>query len=68
MPDKCFHPEQWRDRRDCDTCRYRNALERIVVMSIGPGFEQTTRTGKAINLAIELAAKALYPEPVNVQS
>jgi hypothetical protein len=38
------------------------ALERIAMMSVGPGFEPSTRSGKAIRLAIELALKALYPE------
>lgn len=46
---------------DCDLCRFRNALERISVMSIGPGFDSSTRSGKAINLAIKLAMDALYP-------
>lgn len=42
--------------------RYRTALERVAVMSIGAGFDPTTRSGRAINLAIKLATDALNPE------
>jgi hypothetical protein len=58
---QCFHPEKWRDSSLCELCRYREALEKIMFLSIGPGFAPTTRCGVAMNKAIDIATEALFP-------
>ncbi len=61
MP-QCFHPEKWKDRDACDPCRYREALDGILMLTMASHVSPSSPAGKRLDRIGELAMKALYPE------
>lgn len=60
---QCSHPAvSWKDSTKCDLCRYRDALEKIMILNFHGGVDPTTKTGKILEKACEIAGLAIHPE------
>lgn len=60
---QCSHPAtSWQDSTKCDLCRYKTALEKIMVLNFRGGLDSTSASGKVLEKACEIAAIAVHPE------
>jgi len=61
MP-QCFHGEKWQDRSACDLCRFREALDRILMLTMCSHISPSSPAGKRLEKIGEYAMNVLYPK------